>query len=173
MYKPGAKDAKTIGNIFIIMGLVAQTVEFVGWIDVIIEAIQQNIAAINATGYAILGSQIFLYAYSLMWLFQGKMHFKIIVMPILHLMFLAAFIISSYLLVFIILQGGSFTDDLVAAIIFGIFFGSDMAMAGGLIYIMRNYTPPAPPSNGSYMALAQPNLAHRVVQLPNKQLLLV
>ena len=154
--------------------MVGQTVESVGWVDIIIDAIKTNVDQINATGYVLLASQVFLYVYSLLWLFKGQLYFKYVALPLLYVMFLFASIISVFLFGFVLLQGGSITDDAVAAIIFGVFFGSDMAMAGGLIYIIKNYVNPVPPEpTDKYVSLAQPSLGHRVVQLPNQQQLLV
>ena len=148
-------EIKVVGTILIALGMIGQTIEFVGWVQVLIDSFNGTEAAITYAGWSILAMQIVLYVYALQWIFNGRLHCKFVFRPLFALDFVASFLATVYYM-HGIATNNNVAADLIAAIIMAVFFGSDMLISGGLIYLINNYVPPAPPSS-QYILIGKDN----------------
>ena len=136
-------EIKFIGSFLLILGIGLQTAEFVGWFATIVEALKSEIVTLGAFAYGIIGFQLIIYIYGIRFIFTDSLPVKFIMLPLLYVYFIAAFALSVFFFIQVASQGSG-AANFIALVLEGVFFGSDLLMAGGVIYLIQNYVEPAP-----------------------------
>ncbi len=140
-----------------LLGIAAQTAEFVGWGAAVLEVIKGEIGTLGGVAYGILGWQIVLYIYAIRFIFGDHLPLKHIIQPLLYVDFVASFGLSFFYFYQVASQGSG-AADLITLVLVAVFFGSDMFLCGGLVYIIQNYVPaptptPTLPKGAKYMII--------------------
>ena len=102
--------------------------------------------------YIVAGFQTLIWVYSIYYLFKGYLGLKFLMYPIFFISFILSFVAS----ILIGLQFLSQPDEqtFTELIVGMFFFGSDLCMSGGILYLFLNYKPEPTyyilPYNGAY-----------------------
>ena len=161
-----------------------QLFEFWGWIADVVQWIQGTGTPLDWQAYIFLVVQIVIFAYCGYFLMnkQFPAYTVFYVVFWVDLMFSAATFAYTCVVVFL---NNDALGDLAAVVILTIFFGSDIFMAGGMLYLMKNYVVVAPqtPMVGQYVLLntqgapmlyqAQPVFLPQYYQPDQKQVVMV
>ena len=135
-----------------------QLFEFAGWaIDIYnIIAGNPNAVPVDSAAWGFLAAQTIIFAYCANFLYSKQFPLYTVFYGFYWVDFVFSIAIFAYVCIVTFLNNDALAD-LAVVVVMTVFYGSDILMAGGMLYVMKNYIPVAPitpaPVQGQYILM--------------------
>ena len=120
--------------------MIIQMFEFWGWVQDLIDVFNGTGTSLDWQAWAMFVLQVVIFGYCANFFKSNSFPVKMVFEVLFWLDFVFSTAMFGYTAVIVFMNGNDLAS-LLSIIILGVFFGSDMLMAGGMVYLMKNYTP--------------------------------